>query len=655
MYCCRHAHVRGQAATGPQNGVSRPNRPKIPADVAQNTAEYASGRIADLMSLRGVSELFRGAVRDAIGFLNGKCFASYVAHDGSGETGLLWASRPSDELVAANRSAFVCMRHQLVKLFWYTDDLRNFGEGRRRLGLWLALFGGDNVTLSVLKVDARDIDADALRNLQGLTEVYARGLSGATCFDALPALTSLTLIEFQGVSLRGLESCASLRELRLEGADIAAESFTRLQGMLRGVEKLDLSRCPKLTSVSYLAACTSLQDLNLSYSGVADLRGLDWLPALETLDLRGTTPRNPARLALCGALTSLSADKHCAVPMEVLAYCATHIVLTGVDAESSGTLERVDECIVLRELDLKMSGTKDEDVARLATIATLEVLRLDNTLVEDVSALRIAPKLKELHLNETAVTSVEDLELIVTLEKLTLAGCVGITSVANLTSCPALRELDLDATHVTDAGIEGLEHIPTLTTLRLVTCASIATVSCLRLCACLRELDISQTMVTAEGIVGLGEVRTLETLKMKYCKVLTDVKALKGSRALRTIDLYQTPVGDESVRALGNIATLTSLDLTRCMEVSSVDGLGALPNLTVLMLSSTKVRDVTPLRNCSRLRRLNASNTLLTDAGVKDVELWPTLESLNVVGCTVLSDAHALHTRWTGRRVHVAY
>jgi hypothetical protein len=48
-------------------------RPFIPADLVQNTAEYL-GRVAGLLSFRGVSTEWQGAVSDAVGFLNGRCW-----------------------------------------------------------------------------------------------------------------------------------------------------------------------------------------------------------------------------------------------------------------------------------------------------------------------------------------------------------------------------------------------------------------------------------------------------------------------------------------------------------------------------------------------------------------------------------------------------
>jgi hypothetical protein len=45
----------------------------IPTDLVQNTAEYL-GRVAGLLSFRGVSTEWQGALSDAVGFLNGRCW-----------------------------------------------------------------------------------------------------------------------------------------------------------------------------------------------------------------------------------------------------------------------------------------------------------------------------------------------------------------------------------------------------------------------------------------------------------------------------------------------------------------------------------------------------------------------------------------------------
>jgi hypothetical protein len=65
--------------SGETNGQLHSTRPFIPADLVQNTAEYL-GRVAGLLSFRGVSTEWQGAVSDAVGFLNGRCWDRLECH-----------------------------------------------------------------------------------------------------------------------------------------------------------------------------------------------------------------------------------------------------------------------------------------------------------------------------------------------------------------------------------------------------------------------------------------------------------------------------------------------------------------------------------------------------------------------------------------------
>jgi hypothetical protein len=90
-------------------------RPFIPADLVQNTAEYL-GRVAGLLSFRGVSIEWQGAVSDAVGFLNGRCWTrlecnEYFSRLGSDE---LWARLRLDDAAVVARCAVLCLRPRLV-------------------------------------------------------------------------------------------------------------------------------------------------------------------------------------------------------------------------------------------------------------------------------------------------------------------------------------------------------------------------------------------------------------------------------------------------------------------------------------------------------------------------------------------------------------
>jgi hypothetical protein len=302
-----------------RHGASDREKPPLLADLVQNTAEYASANIADLVSLRGVSHEFENAVSDAVGFLNDRCWTAFEARDAPlGATSLLWVSRGSDEINATNRCALVCLRPRLETLRWHVGRFLPPGAGH----LPLELFGDANTVLTALDVDGRCIDADKLRNLQGLKSLSAWFLRGATCFCDLPALESLTLVGALN-NLYFLRDCAALRELSLEARKVDSKIFTSLRGVLSRLVKLNLRECTGFTSVSGLVVCTSLRELNLSHSSVNDLRGLERLPALEVLDLRGVMARDSYCLTRCVRLRALYTDVDFDVPVEIQERCAT--------------------------------------------------------------------------------------------------------------------------------------------------------------------------------------------------------------------------------------------------------------------------------------------------------------------------------------------
>jgi hypothetical protein len=117
----------------------RSTRPFIPTDLVQNTAEYL-GRVAGLLSVRGVSTEWQGAVSDAVGFLNGRCwdrleYTERLALDDSDE---LWARLRLDDAGVVARCAVLCLRPRLETVacrwsrsIWF--PLRLLGEPNETL------------------------------------------------------------------------------------------------------------------------------------------------------------------------------------------------------------------------------------------------------------------------------------------------------------------------------------------------------------------------------------------------------------------------------------------------------------------------------------------------------------------------------------------
>jgi hypothetical protein len=610
-------------------------RPFIPTDLVQNTAEYL-GRVAGFLSFRGVSTEWQGAVSDAVGFLNGRCWNRlecdqyyYFSPVASNE---LWIRLRLDDVAVVARCAVLCLRPRLemVTCDWSCS-----------IRFPLRLFGETNETLVSLC------------------------LRGALPLDELGCLLG----------------CVALRELSLHATQIKNESFAGLGPLLARLHKLDLSGCSRLKTISNLAPATSLRELNLAHSRVEDLGGLNKLVALEVLDVTGIRTTDLSILRQCPRLVTLTAKSditalesviHAAAPS--LVDCRLHI-----DRPVKALVSRSLSCL-RRSTVLNFRYLDTASLQGLEELPSLEQLDLEKTRVDDVRSLAGCRALRELKLQGSLVTDmgILGLERIATLEVLNFTGCRHITSVTSLRHCTALRELFLDGTCVTDAGIAGLECIVTLTKLSLAFCTLIRSVSSLRHSPSLRELKISRTGVTAAGFEGLDGIGTLQCLKAAWCGQL-DASTLRRCRSLRKVDLSGSEdMTDAVLAALADASMLETLNLSCCRQVGDVSalarsvslrhldlsssavcdagiaGLERIPSLTSLFLSSCRsIRNVTNLFRSKSLRRLVLSSSSVTDAGLVGLELAPGLEFIELRCCHCVADVDAVVQHAAERSVKV--
>jgi hypothetical protein len=215
----------------------------IPLDLVQNAAEYL-GRVPSLLSFRGVSTGWQGAVSDAVGFLNGRRWTRLKLKLQCGENGPLWASLKVDSATMVVRCALLCLAHRLETLeWWYPDDL----------DFVLRLLGENNTVLTTLYLNA--------------------GASSKRTTDA---------------SCCELRSCCALKKLVLTYSSVTDAGVRGLE-LIPALEELNLYRCYQITNVGFLQNCRALKKLDLSYTNVTDagIRGLKLIPTLEDLDHTG--------------------------------------------------------------------------------------------------------------------------------------------------------------------------------------------------------------------------------------------------------------------------------------------------------------------------------------------------------------------------------
>jgi len=377
-----------------------------------------------------------------------------------------------------------------------------------------------------LRLSAR-IDDDGAEELAGDLELAGgihqldlsyspitdRGLMALVVLEGVVAMdlsrTSITLTELP----LGLEQ-SGLKEVNLWGAADLNDDSLRTLAQIKGLEWVEVGRCPKITDAGLvpLATLRGLTYLGLSGTRVSDggLASLAELTSLRHLDLSGTEITGAGLRHLSGNPVLETLD---------LFGCV------GLRSEALGVLRHFGG---LAELRLGRCGmVADQALAHLRPLVGLAGLSLEGLEVSDTGMLYLMD-LTALSRLDVAWTQIGD---------------AGVARIGNLRN---LRELSLAGTRMTDAGLSYLTRLLDLTDLDLsntgVTDAGLRTVSTLR---SLKGLDLEGTAIHDAGLVHLG--------------------ALPG---LRRLYLGDTAITDVGLALLGRVTNVEVVDVAMCSGVS---------------------------------------------------------------------------------------
>jgi hypothetical protein len=262
----------------------------IPADIVQNTAEYL-GRVPSLLSFRGVSTGWQGAVSDAVGFLNGRCWTQlevkFRGQYNCSEVGLLWIAFRLDDVAVVARCAMLCLVHRLETLEWtYGADPIDF----EHLVAWRLT--ASEWSYAVSKMRYRRLDVSCLRNcpvlknlnLYSNNSVTAAGIRG---LELIPTLEDLDLSSCKQITdVSFLRNCRALKKLALASTNVTDAGILGLE-FIPTLQEFSLCYCEQITDASCLQNCRALKTLHLCGTNVttAGIRGLELIPTLEMLDL----------------------------------------------------------------------------------------------------------------------------------------------------------------------------------------------------------------------------------------------------------------------------------------------------------------------------------------------------------------------------------
>ena len=258
----------------------------------------------------------------------------------------------------------------------------------------------------------------------------------------------------------------------------------------------------------------------------------------------------------------------------------------------------------------------------------LEVLEASALDLEDISALEGSPTLKTINLSwNEALLSIDSLAAsCLSLEKVDISGCPGITSLKPLRKATRLRVLDIyGLSQIED--LSDLDIAETLESVDVSHCAALKSLSGVPLLALADRIRRAEgdgshevflfdlpKLASLEG-VGTVDARVVR-LSLKRLPVLADLNALPSAMAsLRILELDEVGVADLEVLSL--LTQLETLNITNCKKLVDARAIGRLTNLRSVSITSCPKLKVLPeawsspvkqlvLKGCGALKPLKA-------------------------------------------------
>lgn len=171
----------------------------------------------------------------------------------------------------------------------------------------------------------------------------------------------------------------------------------------------------------------------------------------------------------------------------------------------------------------------------------------------------------------------------------------------------------------------------------------------LRAFTALKHLSlVNSPLITDSGLSILSTLVKLQYLNLASCSKLTDscLQHITGLKSLCFLSLDQTKVTDAGMvlylQSAPSCLSQLSLNQTAVTEATLAVLPTSVPQLRLLSIKQTKVKDVTALAAMSSLQTLNLDGTGVTEASLEHLATHPALTSLSLGGISVVDGNHAL-------------
>lgn len=287
-------------------------------------------------------------------------------------------------------------------------------------------------------------DLDGMINLKKLSIPEAK----SSDFSFLASLQSLESLEVSGTvmgadTLSMIATPVTLQHLSL--TDCGISSIAPLAS-LKNLVTLNLNN-NSIRDLSPLANMQMLEELYMQYNAVNDLGVVSSLPVLRILDLSYNSLTSVATIGNCVSLeqvdlthNKLSEISSVGNLKNLTHFSAAENTLTDITALAS--------CEKLKDLDI--SGNTVSDISPLGNLVGLMYLNFSNNKVEELPSWPVDCALISIDGSYNMLTSVEKLRDFYHLNLVNMDYNADIESIDALAGCPALVQVDVYGTQVSD-------------------------------------------------------------------------------------------------------------------------------------------------------------------------------------------------------------
>ncbi len=330
-------------------------------------------------------------------------------------------------------------------------------------------------------------------------------------------------------------------------ADSAFEAAARQALDIEGDRKIYSNELWGLEAFTVPGSALTLQDLN-------------WMPYLKQLTISGNVIDSLAPLNQMNLLESVVITDS-VIPASDLSILASRSQLT----------------------DLTLSGCSLTSIEVLASAQALKTLDLSNNSIRDIRALQALTGLEELDLSHNAVVSLLDLSGLLGLRHLNVAYNSLVTT-EHVSSLTNLTHLDVSGNELMK-----LSGVDKLTKLQSFCAAENALVDINELAPCkeLEKLDISgNTLLNIDIIADFVKLRELNFSGNE----VSSLPDFADGCQLVTINGAYNQL--KNLTALSGLQNLENVFMDWNEELSSIWGLNDCPNLKVVNIYGTPIRNV---------------------------------------------------------------